>query len=36
MVVIGLKKRDTFEEVVEYIRNPKDVIKFPDRCAKQI
>jgi len=36
MVVIGLKKRDTFEEVVEYIRNPKDVIKFPDRYAKQI
>jgi hypothetical protein len=36
MVVIGLKKRDTFEEVVEYIKHPKDVIKFPDRFAKQI
>ena len=36
MVVIGLKKRDTFEEVVEYIKHPKDVIKFPDRYAKQI
>ena len=36
MVVIGLKKRDTFEEVVEYIKNPTDVIKFPDRYAKQI
>ena len=37
MVVIGLKKRDPFEEeVVEYIGNTKDVIKFPDRYAKQI
>ena len=36
MVVIGLKKRDTFEEVVEYIKHSKDVIKFPDRYAKQI
>ena len=36
MVVIGLKKRDTFEEVVEYLKHPKDVIKFPDRYAKQI
>ena len=36
MVVVGLKKRDTFEEVVEYIKHPKDVIKFPDRYAKQI
>ena len=36
MVIIGLKKRDTFEEVVEYIQNSKDVIKFPDRYAKQI
>ena len=36
MVIIGLKKRDTFEEVVEYIKNSKDVIKFPDRYAKQI
>ena len=36
MVVVGLKKRDTFEEVVEYIKHSKDVIKFPDRYAKQI
>ena len=36
MVVIGLKKRDTFEEVVEYLKHPKDVIRFPDRYAKQI
>ena len=36
MVVIGLKKRDTFEEVVEYLKHPKDVISFPNRYAKQI
>ena len=36
MVVIGLKKRDTFEEVVEYLKHPADVIKFPHRYAKQI
>ena len=36
MVVIGLKKRDTFEEVVEYLKHPKDVIRFPNRYAKQI
>ena len=36
MVVVGLKQRDTFEDVVEYIKHPKDVIKFPDRYAKQI
>ena len=36
MVVIGLKKRDTFQEVVEYLKHPKAVIRFPDRFAKQI
>lgn len=36
MVVIGLKKRGTFEEVVEYIKHPKDVIQFLNRYAKQI
>jgi hypothetical protein len=36
MVAIGLKKRDTFEEVVEYLKHPKDIIKYPDRYAKQI
>ena len=28
MVVVGLKKRDTFEEVVEYSKNPKMEVTF--------
>ena len=36
MVAIGLKKRDTFEDVVEYLKHPTDIIKYPDRYAKQI
>ena len=32
----GLKRRQTYEEVIDYIENDKDKIKYPDRTAKQL
>lgn len=32
----GLKKRETYDEIVDYIQNKQDTIKYPDRTAKQI
>ena len=32
----GLKRRQTYEEVVDYIEDDKDKIKYPDRTAKQL
>ena len=36
MVLIGLKRRDTYDEVIENLLNPKDKIRYPDRYAKHI
>ena len=32
----GLKRRQTYEEVIGYIENDKDEIKYPDRTAKEL
>ena len=32
----GLKRRQTYEEVIDYIENYKDKIKYPDRTAKKL
>ena len=32
----GLKRRQTYEEVLDYIENNNDTIKYPDRTAKQL
>ena len=32
----GLKKRETYDEIVEYIENKQDKIQYPDRTAKQL
>jgi len=32
----GLKKRETYDEIVEYIQNKQEKIKYPDRTAKQL
>ena len=31
----GLKRRQTYEEVIDYIEHDKDKITYPDRTAKQ-
>ena len=31
----GFKRRQTYEEVIDYIENDKDKIEYPDRTAKQ-
>jgi len=36
MMVDGLKRRQTYEEVIDYIQNDNDRIKYPDRTAKQL
>ena len=36
MMTEGLKRRQTYEEVIDYIENDKDKIKYPDRTAKQL
>ena len=36
MMTDGLKRRQTYEEVIDYIENDKDKIKYPDRTAKQL
>ena len=32
----GLKRRQTYEEVIDYIENDNDKIRYPDRAAKQL
>jgi len=32
----GLKRRQTYEEVIDYIDNDQDKIRYPDRTAKQL
>ena len=32
----GLKRRQTFEEVIDYIENNNYKIEYPDRTAKQV
>lgn len=32
----GLRKRETYDEIIDYIRNKQDVIRYPDRFAKRI
>ena len=32
----GLRKRETYDEVVDYIQNRQEQIKYPNRLAKQI
>ena len=32
----GLRRRQTYEEVIDYIENDKDKIKYPYRTAKQL
>ena len=32
----GVKRRQTYEEVIDYIEHCKDKIKYPDRTAKQL
>ena len=31
----GLKRRQTYEDVIDYIETDKDKIRYPDRTAKQ-
>ena len=32
----GLKRRQTYEEVIDYIENNNDKIKYPDRTAQKL
>ena len=32
----GLKKRETYDEIVEYLQYGQEIIKYPDRRAKQL
>jgi hypothetical protein len=32
----GLKKRDTYEEIIDYLQDKQQVTKYPDRWAKRI
>ena len=32
----GLRKRDTYEELINYLLTDQDKVKYPDRRAKQI
>ena len=32
----GLKKRDTYDEIIDYLQNKQEKIKYPDRLAKQV
>jgi len=36
MMTDGLKRRQTYEEVIDYIENDNDKIRYPDRTAKQL
>ena len=33
---IGLKRKPTYEEVIDYILRDSDIIRYPNRFAKQI
>ena len=32
----GLKKRESYDEIIDYIQNKQDKIQYPDRTAKQL
>ena len=32
----GLKRRQTYEQVIDYIENENDKIRYPDRTAKHV
>ena len=32
----GLKKRETYDEIIDYIVNKQDMITYPDRTAKRL
>ena len=32
----GLKKKDTYDEIIDYLQNKQEKIKYPDRLAKQV
>ena len=32
----GLKKRDTYDEIIDYLQNKQEKIKYPNRLAKQV
>lgn len=32
----GLRKRETYDEIIDYLRGKQEVIKYPDRFAKRI
>ena len=36
MMTNVLKRRQSYAEVIDYIENDKDKIKYPDRTAKQL
>jgi hypothetical protein len=36
MMTDGLKRRQTYEEVIDYIENDNDKIRYPDRTAEQL
>ena len=33
---IGLRKKDTYEELINYLLTDQDVVRYPDRRAKQL
>lgn len=32
----GLKKRETYEEIIDYLENKQEKLKYPNRAAKQV
>ena len=32
----GLRKRESYDEIIDYIQNKQEKIKFPDRVAMQL
>ena len=32
----GLRKKETYSELIDYIQNDQDIIRYPDRAAKQL
>ena len=35
-LAFGLRKKETYEELVNYLLNDQEVIKYPNRYAKQL
>ena len=34
--MIGLRKKDTYEELINYLHTDQEIIKYPNRYAKQL